>query len=184
MRVIAGQFKGVRLFTPKGNWMRPTTDRVREYIFSCIGDSIRETKVLDLFAGTGSFGIEALSRGAQQATFVDISAKAIAILKSNLEKIRVEAPIHQMSAESFLRWSAKTNTAFDYVFCDPPYDSKLLQGILLKLQNDGLLSNDGTVIWESSSRMENPPIHGYDVERMKNLGDTKITFYRRTNGRE
>ncbi len=184
MRVIAGQFKGARLFTPKGNWMRPTADRVREYIFSCIGDNILQTRVLDLFAGTGSFGIEALSRGAEQVTFVDISAKAIALLKSNLVKLRAEASVYQMSAESFLRWSAKMHNAYNYIFCDPPYDSEQLQEILPKVQKAGLLCIDGTVIWESSSRIENLPVPGFGEERMKNLGDTRITFYRRTDGTE
>ncbi len=184
MRVIAGRFKGARLFTPKGNWMRPTADRVREYVFSCIGDGIRRSRVLDLYAGTGSFGIEALSRGAMQVTFVDISPKAMAILKSNLEKLGAEAETYQMSAASFLKRSAKTNNAFDYIFCDPPYDSEQLHLVMPMIRESDLLCMDGTIIWESSSRIENPLVPGFNIDRTKKLGDTKITFYRRTDGRE
>lgn len=80
MRVISGAFKGRRLHTPKGDWLRPTSDRTREFIFSYLGNYVPNSRVLDLFAGTGGLGIEALSRGAAQATFVDVSAQAVTII--------------------------------------------------------------------------------------------------------
>ena len=119
MRVVAGTFKGRRLVAPRGTRTRPTADRVREALFSMLGD-VGGARVLDLYAGSGALGIEALSRGADSAVFVESDARAIAAIERNLASIGVEATVWRRDV---LRFLARADGPFDLVFCDPPYDS-------------------------------------------------------------
>jgi len=177
MRVIAGQFKGARLFAPKNRRIRPTTDRVREYIFSCIQEEIKQTRVADLFAGTGALGIEALSRGAESVVFVDSSRDAVNVLEKNLAKLGVQASISKKNAESFLK-TAGLREPFHFIFCDPPYIYEHFNNILELTRKYGLLSAGGSVIYESDSRHIAPLADGYSIVRQKKMGETHITFYR------
>jgi len=177
MRVIAGQFRGARLFAPKNRNIRPTTDRVREYIFSCIQEEISQKWAADLFAGTGALGIEALSRGAAKVVFVDSSVDAIGLLEKNLAKLGIKAAILKKTAESFLKSEGSQNP-FNFIFCDPPYNYDHFENVLELIRKSGLLCTGGAVIYESHSRRIAPLADGYSIVRQKKMGETQITFYR------
>ena len=123
MRVISGKARGLKLNTPKNEDVRPTTDRVKESLFNMINSYIMESEVLDLFAGTGSLGIECLSRGAKSCTFVDISKESIDIVKSNIKKARVESEsiILNLDFKTAIDKLKLQNSKFDIIFMDPPY---------------------------------------------------------------
>jgi 16S rRNA (guanine966-N2)-methyltransferase len=177
MRIISGQYKGIQLHTPRGDAIRPTSDRVRETIFSILGPSWRPKTVLDLFAGTGAFGLEALSRGAESVTFVDMSNKALTLIRRNLEKIGATAPMYKSRAESFLRQSGTRGDQYDLIFCDPPYQSRLAERILTLIREHQCLSVGGMVIYESRNQSSGLPIdEGFTLVREKIVGDTRITF--------
>jgi len=121
VRIVAGRFKGRRLVAPSGKATRPTSDRVRESLFGVIGASVEGARVLDLFAGSGALGLEALSRGAAAAVLVDRSPRAIAAIRANLETLGVDADVRLMEARAALRTAAARREAYDLVFVDPPY---------------------------------------------------------------
>src|SRR5436309_4205711 len=120
MRIVAGEWGGRTLRAPPGGRTRPTADRVREALFSILGP-IDGLRVLDLFAGSGALGIEALSRGAAQATFVERARPALTALRANLEALEISAEVHAGDARAFLRNAAQAGRTYDLVFVDPPY---------------------------------------------------------------
>jgi 16S rRNA (guanine(966)-N(2))-methyltransferase RsmD len=120
MRVVAGEHGGRRLVAPRGGRTRPTADRVREALFSTLGD-LEGLRVLDLFAGSGALGIEALSRGAAEAVFVDSASAAVRAVRDNLEALGLEAEVHRADARAFLRAARKRGREYDLVLIDPPY---------------------------------------------------------------
>ena len=120
MRVIAGIYGGRELVAPRGRTTRPTSDRVREALFSILGD-VSEARVLDLFAGSGALAIEALSRGAAEATLVDSSAAAVAAIRRNLDRLGIEASVRRAKALAFLERARGSGADYDLVFLDPPY---------------------------------------------------------------
>jgi 16S rRNA (guanine966-N2)-methyltransferase len=120
MRIIAGEYKGRRLVAPPGTATRPTSDRVREALFSILGARVEDADVLDLFAGSGALGIEALSRGAQKATFVDNAPAALTTIRRNLEGVQ-GATVVRRDARAFLRDARENGRQYDLVFLDPPY---------------------------------------------------------------
>ena len=146
MRVITGKAKGIRLKTLEGLDVRPTTDRVKEGMFSAIQFQIPQARVLDLFAGSGQLGIEALSRGAKQAVFVDQSAESLHIVKENLKKTNLTdyAELYQKSAEQYLRLCP--DHSFDLIFLDPPYRNQILEKILPEIGR--ILKPHGKIIAE------------------------------------
>lgn len=168
MRVITGTAKGIRLKTLDGMDVRPTTDRVKEGMFSAIQFEIPGARVLDLFAGSGQLGIEALSRGAKQAVFVDQSPKSLAIVKENLKLTRFidRAEIYQQSAEQFLLRCPEQ--AFDMVFLDAPYRMQILERIIPDTAK--ILKPGGKIIAEHEIDCRLP-------EKILNLGLQKEYFY-------
>src|SRR5881409_2533008 len=120
MRVIAGRAGGVRLTSPKSG-VRPTMDRVKSAIFSSLGERVPGARVLDLFAGSGALGIEALSRGAASAVFVERAAPAQAALRANLEALGIEADVRRADVRAFVRNVSEAGRTYDLVFLDPPY---------------------------------------------------------------
>ncbi|MDD6728874.1 MAG: 16S rRNA (guanine(966)-N(2))-methyltransferase RsmD [Eubacteriales bacterium] len=177
MRVITGTARGRRLETlPGEDVTRPTTESVKEALFSMIQFELEDSRVLDLFAGSGQLGIEALSRGASHCTFVENNRQAMQITKNNVAHCRLEdkAKFVMSDAQSFL--AMKNN--FDIAFLDPPYKQGIIEGCLNKLLP--MMSEDGVVICETS-RDENLPesISGWYADRVRSYGKTKLTLYRR-----
>lgn len=174
MRVVAGSLGGRRLVAPSGRATRPTSDRVREALFSMLGPLEGET-VLDLFAGSGALGIEALSRGAGTATLVDVSAPAVAVIRRNLEALGLEAEAVRASAAGFLRRARAEQRQYDLVFLDPPYARAhdILDEIAAPLQ--GVLAPGARIVCESSRRR--PLALGWPLRRERIYGETLIRIY-------
>lgn len=179
MRIIAGQYKGRRLEAVTAHGIRPTSDRVREAVFNIIAGRISGARVLDIFAGTGALGLEALSRGASQTTFMDISPHACELIKKNIERcgIHEKASIicHDMS-RGILPEQIKVQP-FSIVFMDPPYGTPLLENTLKKGALSQILAQDGMIIAEHSIKMALPhPITGLDIHDQRKYGKTLISF--------
>lgn len=174
MRIIAGEAKGRKLRTLKGNETRPTSDRVREALFSSLGDRVIGASVLDLYAGSGALGIEALSRGAATATFVEGSDKAADVIRKNLEETRVrgDSEVLNLTVERFFD---SAPVRFDLVLVDPPY-ALGIPADALRLLLSGYLSDDALVVVEVSSRIDAQPPPGYQVTSEKRYGDTTLVF--------
>lgn len=178
MRVITGTARGRRLKTLEGTDVRPTTDRVKEAIFSVIQFDIEGRTMLDLFAGSGQMGIEALSRNARNVVFVDSSAKSIEVVRDNLQscKLTNRASVVQSDALSYLRPRAG-RAEFDYAFLDPPYRKNLLQGVLPSVAS--VMKPRGVIICESPLEEELPQRAGaFSIDREYRYGKIKVTFYR------
>jgi 16S rRNA (guanine966-N2)-methyltransferase len=181
MRITGGQLRGRGLFAPKGLRIRPTADPVREAVFSIIGQNLWGLNVLDLFAGTGSLGLEALSRGAQRALFIDNSPQAIDLIRKNLGACECS---HQASV---LRWDLRKGLpqghpwlqeTMDLVFLDPPYGSHAIPPLLEAISAADLLSVGSRAVAESARDETLPP--GFGQLKMidtRRYGDTRISLY-------
>ena len=152
MRVVAGTCGGRKLIAPPGSETRPTSDRVREALFSVLGTSVHDARVLDLFAGSGALGIEALSRGAMSAVFVDRSRTAIQAVKANLEALGIEADVRPVAARAALRAASGRAEAYDLVFLDPPYRHAAELGRELSEALAAVLAPGARVVTESDRR--------------------------------
>ena len=178
MRVITGTARGRRLRTLEGNDVRPTTDRVKEAVFSVIQFDIEGRRILDLFAGSGQMGIEALSRGASEAVFVDSSPNSIAVVRENLRTCGLNgaAVVVQGDALSYLAPRAGRHE-FDYAFLDPPYGRGILQSALPAVAS--AMKPGGAIICESPAEEELPGTVGnFAITRQYRYGRIKVTFYR------
>jgi 16S rRNA (guanine(966)-N(2))-methyltransferase RsmD len=151
MRVVAGRFGGRSLIAPRGSSTRPTSDRVREALFSILG-SVDGDRVLDLFAGSGALGIEALSRGAGEVSFVDSSSAAVAAVRRNLDALRVEAEVRRQDALAYLRSASRDARQYDLVFLDPPYRHANALGPELSTALGPVLAPGARVVAESDRR--------------------------------
>ncbi len=151
MRIIAGTHGGRELIAPKGRATRPTSDRVREALFSILGD-VRDLRVLDLFAGSGALAIEALSRGAAQATLVDSAAPAVATIRRNLEALGLDAEVVRQPALRFLEAASRDARQYDLVFLDPPYRHASTLGRELSSALRPILAAGARVVAESDRR--------------------------------
>lgn len=172
MRVISGRAKGRKLRSVPGNFTRPITDRVKESLFNIIGSDIQDSTLLDLFAGTGSVGIEALSRGAESTVFLDINKRAIATIHANLKStgLAENATVKKVDAYTYLGLTPQG--MFDYIYIAPPQYKRMWIEILKVLDdNVGWLSQDGWVITQIHPRE-------FEVHQLKNL----FEFDRRTYG--
>ena len=171
MRVIAGRFGGRTLAAPSGRRTRPTSDRVREALFSILG-SVEGARVLDLFAGSGALAIEALSRGAAEATLVDSSAAAIASIRRNLRELGLSAEVRRQTVQAFLERAHRERRQYDLVFADPPYR---LASSLRSVALTGVLAPGARVVAESDRRA---PVE-LDLQLLdeRRYGDTLIRIY-------
>jgi 16S rRNA (guanine966-N2)-methyltransferase len=181
MRIIAGAYKGRQLKSPPSMNVRPTSDRLRETLFNVIAPRIDESRFLDLCAGSGAVGIEALSRGAAHVTFVDRSRRSCTLIEANLELCRIpeeEQVIYCTEAGEFLRQAAADKTTWDIIFFDPPYKDDYLKtlGLLGRL-----LTDSGLVIVEHHHKNVLPETIG-NLERSRVLkqGDSSLSFYKIT----
>jgi len=178
VRVIAGRLGGRRLKAPRGLATRPTSDRVREALFSMLGD-VAGTAVLDLYAGTGALGIEALSRGAARAVLVESARPAIAVLKENLVSLGLtdQAKVIAQPVVYALLELARLGP-FDLIFLDPPYAAlDDVPGLVASLQKCGAIEPLARVIVEHATRDAAPLLEGLDHEPTRAYGDTSLTIY-------
>lgn len=181
MRIIAGKYRGRILKSPPDGKTRPTSDRLRETLFNILAPKIdEETRILDLCAGTGAVGIEAISRGANHATFVDKSRKMCGVIEENLDLLKIpedQTEIFQTSAEDFLRRNEKKN--WDIIFFDPPYASNYFDVLqYFKDEDSSFLTKDGLLIVEHLTKAVMPDSLG-ELRRWRLLkqGDSSLSFY-------
>ena len=172
MRVVAGEFRGRRLQAPRGRSTRPTADRVREALFSMLGD-VSGARVLDLYAGSGALGIEALSRGAASAVFVERDAAAVAAIRRNLETVGAGAA--DVRRQDVLRFLAAATDRFNLVFADPPYDSAPRLAAPLSAALPAVLDENALIVTESSKRT--PLELTLPLARERTYGDTRIAIH-------
>src|SRR5687767_12876 len=186
MRVIAGAAGGIRLDVPKSGDVRPTMDRVKAAIFSSLGEEIIGARVLDLFAGTGALGIEALSRGAASALFVEENAPALRAIEQNFIRTKLRGPVRKQEVFAFLE-APRPNETFDIIFADPPYEKTRTGGeftrLLLSNRNlAGLLRPSGTFVLEKRPGEEVVPSDLWEIVRAKAYGATEVLFMRHAAG--
>ena len=189
MRVVAGKFKGRRLKTIKGSEVRPTADRVKEALFRVFGEQVVETDFLDLCAGTGNIGLEALSQGAKSITFVDSNYHCIRIIESNLEmcgfdRKHPQVRLIHLDARKALAQLGKRKATFDLIYFDPPYASKIHESCLRQIAEGELLSPTGVLVIEhrkvkEADWTESLILDELVLSRQKRYGDTMLSFYRR-----
>ncbi len=178
MRIIAGEFRSRKISTVETNSTRPTTDKNRESMFNMLGFHInKETTVLDLYAGSGSLGLEALSRGAKYAIFSDINDDAINVIKVNIEALKLEnrAVVHKGSYNKILRNLKKFDEKFDLIFLDPPYKLDVINKNIEYIRENCLLRDGGLIVCETGKEYIINP-QSYEVLKEKNYGITKVTI--------
>ncbi|HHT98274.1 MAG TPA: 16S rRNA (guanine(966)-N(2))-methyltransferase RsmD [Clostridiales bacterium] len=180
MRVIAGKAKRLQLKTPKGLDTRPTSDRIKETLFNMINPYLNNTMFLDLFSGSGAIGIEALSRGAKFATFVDKDRNSINCIKENLitTKLMDTAEIINLDVVKAINLLESKEVIYDLVFMDPPYNMDIEKEILVILENSNIINNDSIIIIESSIETKFDYIDNmnFQIFKTKEYGSCKHTF--------
>ena len=181
MRVISGIAAHRKLVSPPGNEIRPTTDRIKETLFNILAPDIYGADFLDLFAGSGQIGIEALSRGASSCVFVDDGRTAIDCIKKNVEvlnEVDGKFEILRMSASSAISRLYTSGKRFDIIFMDPPYDKELEKEVLLAIDRYPVLKDDGFIVVEASEETEFDYIEDTNLKitREKNYGSNKHIF--------
>ena len=179
MRVITGKARGVQLKTPDGMLTRPTTDRVKEALFSIINFEIPGAKVLDLFGGTGQLGIEALSRGAKSAVFVDAREEACKLIRENLKRTKLEQDAKVVRSD-YLDYLGRCREQFNIIFLDPPYAEVFLENSLNRITEIDILQSNGIIVTERPLGKELPwELEGYTRSRDYKYGKTLLTLYRK-----
>ena len=179
MRVVAGTAKGTVLKTPDGMSTRPTSDRVKEAMFSIIQFDIPCAKVLDLFGGTGQLGIEALSRGAKAAAFVDMSADSCRLIKENLKRAKM-ADQATVTCSDYLQFLKKNTEKFDIILLDPPYAEVFLETALKMITEIDILQSGGIIVTERPLGKDLPyEFSGYTRSKDYKYGNTLLTLYRK-----
>ena len=184
MRISGGDARGIRLKVPRGT--RPTSERVRQAIFSSLAASVPGARVLDLYCGCGAYGLEALSRGADEAVFVDRDAEAVQVARANARTAGVEdrCSFHRRDVLRYVEGEAGREGPFDLVFVDPPYaEARAVEGALVQL--GPAVSEGGRVVLESRwAPGETGSSGGYVLEADRRYGDTRVLVYRRAGNTE
>jgi 16S rRNA (guanine966-N2)-methyltransferase len=175
MRVIAGSRKGHRIDAPPGLSTRPTSDRVRENVFNLVQGWVEDAIVLDLFAGSGAMGIEALSRGAERTVFVESDSQACRAIERNLDKLRLTGA--QVVCNDVLRFVAADTRSYHLVFCDPPYDEYAALEPTLARYAPKLLAEDGILVLETAAKTE--PQLPLEQRTARRYGSARITLFHR-----
>ncbi len=184
LKIVAGSAKGRKLRGPKSQGIRPAAARVRESLFQILGD-LQGKKVLDLFAGTGSMGLEALSRGADEAVFVDPNQAAVSLLFHNLKATGFQDRSHilKKKAAAAVEILHKKGFRYDLIFLDPPYDKGFVDATLKKLKSHPLLAEGGLLLCEHSPREIPAFLSGLEVADERKYGQTIVTFLRETHAK-
>ena len=173
MRVVAGVARGMPLSAPRGDRTRPITDRVKETLFAILGERVPGSRVLDLYAGSGAIGIEALSRGAEHADFVERDRAALAAIRANVERtgLAAGATVHGSDVERFL---ARASGPWNIAILDPPYEVRAIVSPLRAVVPS--LAPGASVVIKHFWRVEAPEVEGLDVTRQRRFGETMLTF--------
>lgn len=179
MRVITGKARGVQLKTPEGMQTRPTSDRVKEALFSIINFDLPGANVLDLFAGTGQLGIEALSRGAKRAVFVDAREDACKIVRENLRRTKLEGEAKVVRSD-YLDYLRRCKEKYDIILLDPPYAEVFLENALKCITEIDILQSGGIIVTERPIEKELSLVfEGYTRSKDYKYGNTLLTLYRK-----
>lgn len=179
MRVIAGKAKGIQLKTPEGMLTRPTTDRVKEALFSIIQFELPGAEVLDLFGGTGQLGIEAISRGALKAVFVDSRKDACQLIRTNLQRTHFETQSSVVQCD-YMDYLNRTKEKFRIILLDPPYAEVYLENAIKKITEIDILQSGGIIIAERPLGKDLPwEFEGYERSRDYKYGKILLTLYRK-----
>ena len=175
MRIIAGERKGHTIWAPKGLETRPTSDRVRENVFNIVAPWVEDARVLDLYAGSGAMGLEALSRGAKGVVFVEAEPEAVRAIEGNLDKLRLTgATIIRRDAVTALAQEVTAGRKYDLVLADPPYAMTDYSALARYLP--AVLGHDGLLVLESAARTE-PELPGLEVRTTRKYGSTRVTVF-------
>ena len=175
MRIIAGERKGHTIYAPRGRDTRPTSDRVRENVFNIVAPWVEDARVLDVYAGSGAMGLEALSRGAASVVFVESDADAVRAIERNLDKLRLTgATIVRADASTGLAQEATAGRKYDLVLVDPPY--AMTEHDTLARYLPRVLADDGLLVFESAARTE-PTIAALAVRTTRKYGSTRVTVF-------
>jgi len=175
VRIIAGSRKGHTIQAPRGLETRPTSDRVRENVFNIVAPWVEGARVLDLYAGSGAMGLEALSRGARSAVFVESDREAARAIERNLEKLRLTgATVVRLEASTGLAQEAAAGRKYDLVLADPPYAMNDYETLARYLPR--VLADDGLLVFESAARTE-PDLPGLEVRTSRKYGSTRVTVF-------
>ena len=181
-RVVTGKYRGAVLFAPKGDTTRPTTDKVKESVFSMIQTRVPDSAFLDVFAGSGQMGLEALSRGAMSAVFCDFSDEAVEIVRQNAMKTKLysKCKIMRLDYKEYIRAASNSKRKFGIVFLDPPYASDYLSDALVRLYKGDLLEDEAIILCETENTDfldENPDVTEL-YEEVKTYKCGRIYYYR------
>ena len=180
MRVITGTARGITLKTPQGMQTRPTTDRVKEALFSIIQFEIPGARILDLFGGTGQLGIEALSRGAKSAVFVDAGEAPCKLIRENLRRTHLEENAKVVRSD-YLAYLSGCREQFEIIFLDPPYAEVFLENALKRIAEIDILQSGGIIVAERPVGKELPwEFEGFTRSRDYKYGNTLLTVYRKS----
>lgn len=178
MRVITGSARGHKLRTPEGKNTRPTTDKIKESLFNILAPDLIDCEFLDLFSGSGGIGIEALSRGAKHAVFVDMAGECKEIIESNLKftKLLDKAEIYRQEAGTAIQQLGRNGRKFDFIFMDPPYEGGFIEPTLEAIVKADILKEDGLIIVERAAKFSLNPVFGLKIKREKEYKTTTMTF--------
>ena len=183
MRITGGEFRGRALAVPKSGAIRPTQDRVREALFSMLAPELPNADVLDLFAGTGAIGLEAVSRGARSATFVESDRRHVSALKANLESLGATDKASVMAADAYLWIASYSGPGFSMAFADPPYalgEERGYASVLETLAQRGVVRENGLFTAEMTAVQRAEETPGWELLRDRTYGKTRICVWRRT----
>ena len=182
MRVVAGSKRGLKLNTIEGDSTRPTKDMVKEALFSIIFDRISDSIVLDLFSGSGSIGIEALSRGAKECYFCDINPKCVDIIKDNLTRAKLLEQAFVYKLDYFDMLDKVRNVSFDIIYVDPPYNKGFGIKAIERIPSYDLLKKNGVLVYETDTGEDAPDTIGkYQKVKIKKYGRNYLSFYEHVN---
>lgn len=178
MRIVGGRLRGLALAGPKTNAVRPTSDRLRESLFNILehghGDPVTDARILDLFAGTGALGIEAMSRGARHCLFVDEAAEARALIRTNAEAARLTGTTRIYRRDATRMGPLGTAGPYDLAFLDPPYGRGLAEKALESLRDGGWLNPGALAVVEESARADLVIAEDYELRESRSYGDTQV----------
>jgi 16S rRNA (guanine966-N2)-methyltransferase len=175
VRIIAGEKRGHTIFAPRGRETRPTSDRVRENVFNIVGPWVVGARVLDLFAGSGAMGLEALSRGAASALFVESDPDALRVIDRNLDKLGLTgARVVRLDSTVALTQESGAGRKYDLVLVDPPYDMTNYDSLARYLPD--VVADDGVLVFETAAKVE-PELPGLSVRTTRKYGSTRVTVF-------